>query len=370
MIGRVWSMRERKLLVMSTSARVALHQPGAPDIEIKTVELPDPAPHQLLVRVESSGVCRSQIREMAMHTDGAPLPLGHEGLGVIEAIGSAVTEFSVGDRVILSWMPLAGAGIREAEWVTLPLPEGSTTYNTTVFTWATHTLVDEQFAIPVQNDDTDSALALVGCALITGFGSAVYAGNAQIGENVVVIGAGGVGLAAVVGAANAGAAQVAVIDIDDEKLDFAATLGATHTINSTRQDPVTAVHSLMQHQGASGADLVIDCVGITPTLTQAVACARGTTLGAGAGGRIVLAGLGDGEMSFSSSEFIFQQKTIIGTLAGGMGREEILQVMHAIRHGQIDAGAMVTDEFSLDQLNLSLEKLRAGEILGRGILVF
>jgi Zn-dependent alcohol dehydrogenase len=355
---------------MSVNATVAVHLAGEEGIELREVQLPAPRGHQVLVEIEASGLCRSQLRQMANHQAGEPYVLGHEGVGVVQAVGSEVTGMAAGDRVIVTWMPLAGEGVRAPEWATVDLG-GDVTARTIdgIFTWGTHTLVDELYLIPIEREDTDPALSLVGCALITGLGSAVFAGGCSLGENVVVIGVGGVGLAAVMGAACAGAAQVLAVDVNDDSLALAVELGATATLNSSTTDPVAAVRKMMGRGEIRGADLVIDCVGVTATATQALECARPALLGAGDGGRVVIVGVTESTISFEGAQFVIDQKHIIGTLAGGMGRKEIYSTLDAIRSGKVDVNAMVTESSPLSELPSSVERLRSGAIRGRALVL-
>jgi Zn-dependent alcohol dehydrogenase len=272
--------------------------------------------------------------------------------------------------VIVTWIPLAGDGVRTPEWATVDLGNDRTARTIDgIFTWATYTLVDELYLVPLEPGDTDPALSLVGCALITGLGAAVFAGNCSFGENVVVIGVGGVGLAAVIGAACAGASQILAVDVDDDSLKLADQLGATATLNSATTDLVTTVRSTMGRSGTQGADLVIDCVGITSTAAQAIDCARPAALGAGVGGRVVLVGVTENPVTFEGAQFVIDQKSILGTLAGGMGRTEILSTLNAIRAGTVDVAGMVTASTRLESLPDAVERLRRGEIRGRALIL-
>ncbi|MER6975663.1 zinc-binding dehydrogenase [Streptomyces carpinensis] len=355
---------------MSVSATVAVHTAGQDGITMQEVILPSPTGHQVLVTIEASGLCRSQLRQMTLHGSGAPYLLGHEGVGVVAEVGPDVRDLNVGDRVVVTWIPVTGEGVRTPQWATVDLGDGVVAETIDgIFTWGTHTLVDESFLVPLTAADTDPALSLVGCALITGLGSAVYVGECSLGENVVVIGAGGVGLAAIAGAACAGAAQVLAVDIDDAALALARELGATSTLNSRTSDLVEHVRATMGRGGMRGADLVIDCVGETLTANQALECARPAIQGSGIGGRVVVAGVREVPITFEGAQFVIDQKRITGALAGGMGRREILTTLDAIRSGRVNVGGMVTETARLADLGKAVERLRRGEIHGRALVV-
>jgi Zn-dependent alcohol dehydrogenase len=355
---------------MTTTTTMAVYAAGDETVRLRDAALPDPGPHEVLVRMLASGICRSQLVEMSAHEGADPLPLGHEALAVVEQAGSAVQGFAVGSRVIVTWVPAAGEGIRAAENATVAFADGGRSHPTEVYTWATHALVDELYLVAAEPDDADPALALIGCAATTGVGAAMYAGDVRFGDSVAIIGVGGVGLAAVLGARAAGAARIIVIDVDAAKLDFARTIGATDTLDATRGDPVAAVRALVGRLGQRGADVVIDCVGSTGTIAQAVAAARPALLGAGDGGRIVLAGLGGGSIAVSSYDLVMEQKSIIGTLAGGADRAGMVRMLAAARDGRLDVGALVTETLPFADIVAGVARLRAGQVLGRSLLLF
>lgn len=354
---------------MGINATAALHHAGHDGIDLREVHLPSPTGHQVLVEVEASGLCRSQLRQIRNHRSGDPFLLGHEGVGVVSETGPEVRGLVPGDRVVITWIPQAGDGVRAPEWATVDLGNDGTAKTVDgIFTWSTHALVDELYLVRLEPGDTDPALSLVGCAVITGLGSVVFAGECSFGENVVVIGAGGVGMAAIVGAACAGASKVLAVDVDDASLKLAEKLGATHTLNSTVEDLIATVRSTMGRAGTQGADLVIDCVGITATAAQALECARPAALGAGRGGRVVLVGVTDSPVTFEAAQFVIDQKAIIGALAGGMGHAEIRSTLAAIRAGKVDVAGMVTETAPFQSLPEALERLSLGRISGRALV--
>ncbi|WP_368497674.1 zinc-binding dehydrogenase [Herbiconiux sp. A18JL235] len=349
------------------NATIAVHDPGAERIRLVEVDLAAPGPFEVMVALEASGVCRSQLTEMARHTAGAPLPLGHEGIGVVEAVGPSVTTVSPGDRVIVTWVPAAGPGMRDALPTSLELPDGTRTAPVRCFTWATRTVVDELYAVPLAADDTDPSLALLGCAVMTGAESVATAARTRLGESVVVIGAGGVGLAAISAAAAAGAGEVVAVDVDREKLEFAAGFGANRLVDARSGDPVEQVHAALAGS-PSGADVVIDCVGAPATIVQALAMAKAGVLGERPGGRVVVAGLAGGEVAVDARELVMTQKSLIGTLAGGAAQADILRHLAATRAGRLQVARSVTDTATLGELADSVDRLRVGDILGRAIV--
>jgi S-(hydroxymethyl)mycothiol dehydrogenase len=255
---------------------LAKHQP----VQLTTVLVPDPEPGEALVRVQACGVCHTDLhyREGGIN-DQFPFLLGHEASGVIEAVGDGVTEVEAGDFVVLNWRAVCGrcrACHRGEPWYCFD------TYNATqqmtladgtplspalgIGAFAEKTLVHAGQCTKVDPTVSPAVAGLLGCGVMAGLGAAMNTGAVHRGQTVAVIGCGGVGCAAVAGARLAGAAMVIAVDIDARKLTSATQLGATHSVNSAKADPVEAIRALT---GGFGADVVIDAVGRPETYEQA-----------------------------------------------------------------------------------------------------
>ncbi len=252
---------------------------GAP-VELTTVVVPDPGPGEALVRVQACGVCHTDLhyREGGIGAD-FPYLLGHEAAGVVEAVGDGVSGLGAGDFVILNWRAVCGqcrACRRGRPWycfATHNATQKMTLTDGTVLSpalgigaFAEKTLVAAGQCTKVSPQVKPEVAGLLGCGVMAGLGAALNTGQVGRGDSVAVIGCGGVGCAAVLGARLAGASKIIAVDIDDRKLAWARELGATDTINSRETDPVEQIRALT---GGNGADVVIEAVGRPETYTQA-----------------------------------------------------------------------------------------------------
>src|ERR671927_550152 len=241
---------------------------GAP-VEVTTVVVPDPGPGEAVVRVQSCGVCHTDLhyREGGI-TDDYPFLLGHEAAGVVESVGAGVTEVAPGDFVILNWRAVCGqcrACRRGRPWYCfnthnarqpMTLTDGTTLSPALgIGAFADKTLVHSGQCTKVDPAAPATAAGLLGCGVMAGVGAAINTGAVRRGESVAVFGCGGVGDAAIAGARLAGATTIVAVDIDDRKLEWARKFGATHTVNSRETDAVEAVKAAT---GGFGCDVAID----------------------------------------------------------------------------------------------------------------
>jgi S-(hydroxymethyl)mycothiol dehydrogenase len=252
---------------------------GAP-VELATIVVPDPGPGEALVQVQACGVCHTDLhyREGGIGED-FPYLLGHEAAGVVEAVGEDVTGLAAGDFVILNWRAVCGqcrACRRGRPWYcfsTHNAKQKMTLTDGTVLSpalgigaFADKTLVAAGQCTKVSDQIKPEVAGLLGCGVMAGLGAALNTGEVSRGDSVAVIGCGGVGCAAILGARLAGARKIIGVDIDDRKLAWARDLGATDTINSAKSDPVEEIRALTE---GNGADVVIEAVGRPETYKQA-----------------------------------------------------------------------------------------------------
>ena len=265
---------------MARQARaVVAREKGAP-VSIETVVVPDPGPGEVVVRVQACGVCHTDLhyREGSI-TDDFPFLLGHEAAGTVEDVGEGVADVAPGDYVVLAWRAPCGrcrSCRRGRPWYcfdsanaaqAMTLADGTPlTAALGIGAVAERTLVAAGQAVKVDPAARPEAAGRVGCGVMAGFGAAVRTGNVGPGDSVAVIGCGGVGNAAIAGAALVGARRVIAVDLDPHKLEVAVGFGATHTVDATGADPVEAIRELTD---GHGADVVIDAVGIPQTWRQA-----------------------------------------------------------------------------------------------------
>ena len=266
----------------TTVTGVIARSQGAP-VELVNIVVPDPGPGEAVVDIETCGVCHTDYhyREGGI-SDDFPFLLGHEAAGRVSAIGDGVTNVRVGDFVVLNWRAVCGecrACVRAEPWYcfnTFNATQKMTLEDGTelspalgIGAFAEKTLVHSKQCNKVSPDADPAAVGLLGCGIMAGLGAAMNTGNVGRGDSVAVIGCGGVGTAAIVGARLAGASTIIAIDRDAKKLVTAQKLGATHIIDSSSLDEagvVTAVQALTE---TFGADVVIDAVGRPETWRQA-----------------------------------------------------------------------------------------------------
>ncbi|WP_182358272.1 S-(hydroxymethyl)mycothiol dehydrogenase [Tomitella gaofuii] len=249
-------------------------------VELVPITIPDPGPHDVVVRVQACGVCHTDVtyRDGGIN-DEFPFLLGHEAAGIVETVGSAVGHVAVGDFVVLNWRAVCGecrACKRGRPWYcfdTFNASKAMTLEDGTELTpalgigaFADKTLVHEGQCTKVDPQADPAVAGLLGCGVMAGLGAAVNTGGVSLGDTVAVIGCGGVGDAAVMGARLAGASTIIAVDRDAKKLEWAKGLGATHTIDASTADVVQGVQDLT---GGFGADVVVEAVGRPETYEQA-----------------------------------------------------------------------------------------------------
>ena len=364
---------------MPTPARVIVLPADDGPLKVVDVELPDPAPHQVIVKQFASGVCHSQLHQM--HTPRqSPVVLGHESTGIVLQKGSAVTHVKEGDTVMVTWVPRdANAATRDPDRAELKLADGSTAVSQNVFTWADTTIADEQFVVKVDANIEKEVTSIIGCAVMTGAGAVENTAAVKEGDSVAIFGVGGVGLSAVVAAKKLGANPIIAIDLDDEKLAFAKEFGATHTINAGATDPVAAIKALTTHSDrstmfegpVSGADFVFDCIGLKQTMEQIVPAVRSGYFGAEPGGTAVLVGVPMTSVELNATDMLINEKKFIGSIGGSCSPDrDFSKYLEWYAEGSLNLDSMVTARYSIDDINEATRALAAGEIAGRAILVF
>jgi Zn-dependent alcohol dehydrogenase len=352
---------------------------------LEDVELSAPRTGELLVRIEAAGVCHSDYHYMTGDLV-APLPLvlGHEGAGIVEEVGERPTgRIRVGDRVALLWRPRCGRcaaciagnpvlcelGAVQAATGGLPdgtarlsLPDGGELHHLMgVSCFSERVVVNENAAVLVPEGVPPEIAAISACAVITGVGAVFHEVHEAAGRPLLVLGAGGVGLSSVMGAALAGAHPLIVVDIDDAKLALARELGATHTINGRDEDVVARVLEITEGAGVASA---IDAIGRAQTLEQAVDCLA-------PGGTLVAVGLGAVGAGFTVplNQLVQRQKRIVGSLYGSSNPQlDLPRIFALYLAGELPLDKLIGDRLPLADFGEAYARLTAGAV-GRGILV-
>lgn len=361
---------------MTTTRAAVLREVGGPFV-VEEIDLADPGPNDVRVRLAASGVCHSDLSVQ----NGSipfmfPTVLGHEGAGVVEEVGPAVTRVKPGDHVVLTWMPpcrycfwcLAGQPMLCANGLAAALGGQYATVGGTPLvrglgtaTFAQHTLVPEGELVAIDPAVPLDLAALVGCALSTGVGAVWNTAQVAPGSSVAVIGCGGVGLSVVQGARLAGATTIVAVDPVASKLEMAKSFGATATVDGAGD----VVEGVREATGGRGADYVFEVVGRAATIKTAFASTR-------RGGTVVLVGAGSPaeQVTFSAMDLFVDAKTIKGCVYGSTDPDRDFPVLvELVRSGAIDASAMVTRRIGLDDVNDACAAIEAGTV-ARSVIVF
>lgn len=364
---------------MPTKARVAVLPKDKRELVIMDVMLPDPRPHEVVVKQFSSGVCHSQLHQIHMPREN-PVILGHESTGVVIAKGGNVTHVKEGDSVMVTWVPRnRPANPLPTQPATLQLPDGTTAVSQNVFTWADHTIADEQYVVRIPDDAVKDVTAIIACAVMTGAGAVLYTAGVKKGQSVAVFGVGGVGLSALAAARVVGADPIIAVDLDDGKLEFARRFGATATVNASKEDPVKAIRKLTERPESfdsfrrpmAGVDFAFDCIGHKVTMEQILRATRGGSLGGFSGGTAVLVGVPQTKMELNALDVMVNEKKYMGSNGGSCQPDRDFPLfLDWHKTGRLDLNTMVTERFTLDQINEAVSLLEAGGVKGRAILEF
>ena len=248
-----------------------------------------------------------------------------------------------------------------------------------VFTWADHTIADEQYVVKASSGIATDVTSIIGCAVMTGAGAVLNTANVQEGNSVAIFGVGGVGLSAVVGAKMRGADPIIAVDLDDAKLAFARRFGATHGINAGEVNAVEAIHELTGNpqqtaQGGrpvAGVDFAFDCIGLKVTMEQIVPACRRGHFGACQGGTAVLVGVPQTTVELNAGAILAEEKQFRGSIGGSCSPDRDFPMFldwHA--SGDLDLESMVTERYTIDEINEATTALEEGRISGRSILEF
>jgi S-(hydroxymethyl)mycothiol dehydrogenase len=346
-------------------------------VKAETVYVPDPGPGEALVGVQACGVCHTDLhyREGGIN-DRFPFLLGHEAAGVVEAVGDGVTDIRVGDFVVLNWRAVCGtcrACRRGEPWycfsthnaaAPMTLADGTPlTPALGIGAFAEKTLVHSGQCTKVNPAVAPEVAGLLGCGVMAGAGAALNTAGVRRGQSVAVIGCGGVGDAAIAGAALAGATTIIGVDVDPRKLDWAKDFGATHTVDASTADPVEAIRELT---GSFGADVVIDAVGRPETWEQGF-YARDLA------GTLVLVGVPTPEFTVPQIplvEFFGRGGSLKSSWYGDCLPERdfpMLVEMHL--QGRFPLEKFVSERIDLEAVEDAFHRMESGSVL-RSVVVF
>ncbi len=369
--------------------RAALLYGFGQDFVVDEVTVDDPKEGEIMVKLAASGLCHSDYHMVTGEFGPEfywPMLGGHEGAGTVVKVGPGVTNFAQGDHVLLTFIPACGqcrwcASGRSyicdngANILAGPQLDGTFRIHSSkgedvgqfcmISTFSEYTVCPTMSAVKIDDDIDMTKACIVGCAVPTGFGSAVNTADVQPGETVVIYGIGGVGINAVQGAALKGAARVIAVDPVDFKLDVARNLGATHTINPTREDPIPKVLELTNGVGAEKAIVTID----NPT-PETIGVAFDST---GKGGRTVLTGVANikyDHIKVSPFVLAMYKKELVGTVYGDSTvRSDLARYMGLWKTGQLKVDELITRTYGIEQINECVSDMLAGRNI-RGVMVY
>jgi len=354
-----------------------LREYNAP-LEIEEIQIDKPGPYEVLTRTAASGICHSDLHVIE---GGIPMPtpcvLGHEPAGIVEAVGSEVTDFKPGDHVIgclNAWCGKCNYCLTGRPHLCMPpemlarldgssrlTKDGDPIMQFALSSFAEQMLTHERSLVKIRDDMPLDRASLIGCGVTTGIGAVLRTAKVEPGAVCAVIGCGGVGLSALQGCRIAGASRIIAVDTMDWKLELARELGATDVINASNGDPVAQVHELT----GGGVDYAFECIGLKPTIQQAVGMAA-------KGGAAVLVGVlaVTETVELSAADITLQEKRILGSFMGSNAfRRDMPQYVDYYLDGRLRLDEMISKRIPLEEINPAFDAMKAGEV-ARSVIVF
>jgi S-(hydroxymethyl)glutathione dehydrogenase/alcohol dehydrogenase len=357
------------------TTRAAVLREVGRSMEIEELEIAEPGPGEVMVRLAAGGACHSDLHILnGEWAEALPIVLGHEGAGTVEAVGAGVEKLAPGDRVLLSWLPSCGrcrycltgrpqlcAAAPETVFQhvgrdgTTRLRAGDESVHSmlTVGSFGERTVVPESGAIRIDDSIPLDHAAVVGCAVTTGFGAAVKTARISAGDAAVVIGCGGVGLSVLQGCASQAANPLIAVDTNPEKLATASRFGATHTIDASKVDAVAAVRELTD----GGVDFAFEAIGLRATIEQGLSMLA-------PGGAAVLVGMPpDGvKVEIDPNRVAGFEHRVLGCNYGSCNPAiDFPRILGLYQRGRVDLDSMITRRISLEQVNEAFAEMAAGD---------
>ena len=352
-------------------------------VVVDNLELDAPKAKEVLIRMNASGVCHSDLSVVngAIHYN-PPVALGHEGAGIIEQVGEDVNYVQVGDHVLLSFVTYCGQ-CRMCTMNKVSLCEGFSAkvgyllddtcrlHNSLkqpvpqmarIGTMSEYAVVPEQSLVKIDSAYSLETAVLVGCGVTTGIGAVLNTAQVQPGSWVAIVGSGGVGLNAIQGAVLASAERIIAIDLVQKKLELAKSFGATDLINASEANPVDQVHDLTN---GKGVDYAFEVVGNPKTIEQAYDMIRPA-------GMVIIVGIShhEAKISIPAQWLVRQEKQIIGSFYGSsVPRIDMPKILRLYDQGKIRLDELITKNYQLDQINQAFEDMEAGKN-ARGVILF
>ncbi len=342
---------------------------NAPMEILDNVDLGELGPAEVHVKLVSSGVCHSDLSvQNGTIPMGFPLIPGHEGAGIVQEVGTRVTDIVAGDHVILSFVPacnkckpclrgqsyLCDAGATIGMTPHFVVDGKPVVGMTGLGTFAEELITHEACLVKVEHDIPLDIVSLIGCGVTTGVGAAINTAKVTPGSSVVVFGCGGVGISAIQGARIAGAAEILAVDTVESKLESAKGFGATHVCT-----PDGLEQMKQEITGGEGFDFALECIGNPVTIRATFDAAR-------RGGTAVIVGVGriSDEVKFSAFEFFFTDKILRGSMYGSANvRDFMPKLIRLWKAGKLDLESMITRRIQLEDVNDAFEAMKDGQVI-------
>jgi S-(hydroxymethyl)glutathione dehydrogenase/alcohol dehydrogenase len=356
--------------------RAAVLEGVGGELGVHDLDLAPPGPREVLVRIHASGVCHSDLNAIdGTAATRCPAVLGHEGAGIVEAVGPNVTRVAPGQQVALSWAPSCGRcseclddlpHLCGAAWPMMAeggLLDGTTRLSrggepvyhySFISSFAEWAVLPEASCVPIPGDIPAEVAALVGCAVTTGVCAAWRSAEARPGQRAAVIGCGGVGLSAVMGLAAVGAAPIVAVDIHQERLDAALALGATDAVMAAPSPEETAER--IKEASDGGVDVAIEATGRTDAMRTAFLATRRR-------GTAVLVGIPaqDAVVELPALSIPRMERRVIGALYGSARPErDFLVILEQYARGRLPLDQLISHRLPLEQIGDAFDLLRAG----------
>lgn len=344
---------------------------------VQELDLAPPGRDEVLVKLVAAGVCHSDLSVIdGTRPRPVPMVLGHEAAGIVEQVGEGVTDIAPGDHVMCVFVPSCGhcepcstgrpalcepgalhngAGDLLGGARRLSRGDEAVAHHLGVSAFAEKAVVSRRSLVPVDKDIPLHIAALFSCAVLTGVGAVMNTAKVEPGSSVAVIGLGGVGLSSVLGALAAGAGKVIAIDMQQDKIDLAMELGATHGIVATDPDAVAKIRDIT----GGGVDYAIELAGAVPALELAYNVTR-------RGGTTVSAGLPhpDAKLALPALSLIAEERTLKGSYLGScVPTRDLPRMIEMYRRGVLPVEKLLTHRMKLDDINLAMDQLREGSAI-------
>jgi len=366
-------MRKMKAAIM-----YSINQP----LKVEEVEIEDPGPGQVLVKVKGAGVCHSDLSVLKGYIPTpVPVVLGHEGAGVVEEVGEGVTRVKKGDHVILFSIPSCGKCVLCTEGKPFLCLEGwQRGMSGTMFngrrklrkggeeinhsfcqsSYAQYCLVEETMCIKVREDAPLDKVCILADCVLTGAGAVFNTVKVDVGATVAIFGCGGIGCSAILGARTVGAGKIIAVDIQDMKLKKAREFGADYTINSSAEDPVKKILEITE---GLGVDYAFEVTGIPKVMEQAFESIR-------IGGTAVIIGVAPAgaKISIDAMSLLYGRKIVGSTVGSVRPALDIPRYANLYMDGLFPIDKLITKTLPLEQINQAFEAMEKGEII-RSVIV-